>query len=192
LIPLNEHTQIVVVEEAAEVLEAHVLACLSDSVEQLILIGDHLQLRPKVENYQVRASLWGGELLQCDQRLPLTLTHARPLLLTLLLDQLTAVSGRGYNLDISLFERLATHPNSPIASSIVQLKQQRRMRPEIADLIRLEVYPDLQDHPSLAAYPPVSGMRASLFFCAHNVPEDAAAGGVLDDTLSKSNRSVCV
>lgn len=44
----------VVVEEAAEVLEAHVLSCLSPSIEHLILIGDHLQLRPKVENYQVR------------------------------------------------------------------------------------------------------------------------------------------
>ncbi len=45
--------QVVVVEEAAEVLESHVLSALSSSVEQLILIGDHLQLRPKVETYEV-------------------------------------------------------------------------------------------------------------------------------------------
>jgi len=44
------------VEEAAEVLEAHVLSCLSESVEHLILIGDHLQLRPKVEIYEVSSS----------------------------------------------------------------------------------------------------------------------------------------
>ena len=30
-------------------LEAHVLACLTASCEQLILIGDHLQLRPKTQ-----------------------------------------------------------------------------------------------------------------------------------------------
>ncbi len=41
--------QIVVCEEAAEVLEAHILASLSPQSEQLILIGDHEQLRPKVE-----------------------------------------------------------------------------------------------------------------------------------------------
>ena len=42
-------SQIIICEEAAEVLEAHVLASLSPQTEQLILIGDHDQLRPKVE-----------------------------------------------------------------------------------------------------------------------------------------------
>ncbi|KAI6651709.1 NFX1-type zinc finger-containing protein 1 isoform b precursor [Oopsacas minuta] len=40
------HPRIIFVEEAAEVLEAHILACLSQQVEHLILIGDHQQLRP--------------------------------------------------------------------------------------------------------------------------------------------------
>ena len=40
------HPRIIFVEEAAEVLEAHILACLSQHVEHLILIGDHQQLRP--------------------------------------------------------------------------------------------------------------------------------------------------
>ena len=31
--------KVVLIEEAAEVLEAHVLACLAPSVQQLILIG---------------------------------------------------------------------------------------------------------------------------------------------------------
>lgn len=151
--------KVVMVEEAAEVLEAHVLACLSDSVEQLILIGDHLQLRPKIESYE-----------------------------------LTVVSGRGYDLDLSLFERLTTHEEQKLggrAPHLVQLKEQRWMRPEIADLIRLEVYPELQDHPSLRGYPPVSGMRSNIFFMAHYVMEDGVAtkpGALPDDTLSKSNR----
>jgi superfamily I DNA and/or RNA helicase len=38
------YIQVLVVEEAAEVLEAHVLSCLTRSVEHLILIGDHEQV----------------------------------------------------------------------------------------------------------------------------------------------------
>ena len=45
----NVWRQIVVVEEAAEVLEAHILAGLVPQTEQLILIGDHKQLRPKIQ-----------------------------------------------------------------------------------------------------------------------------------------------
>lgn len=47
-------SRMAIVEEAGEVLEAHILASLSASCEQLVLIGDHHQLRPKT---QVLASL---------------------------------------------------------------------------------------------------------------------------------------
>ncbi|XP_069477992.1 NFX1-type zinc finger-containing protein 1-like isoform X2 [Ambystoma mexicanum] len=43
--------KIVMVEEAAEVLEAHVLTTLNTSCEHLIMIGDHKQLRPKPADY---------------------------------------------------------------------------------------------------------------------------------------------
>lgn len=49
--------QIVVCEEAAEVLEPHILTSLSRHTEQLILIGDHEQLRPKVQARQRQPSL---------------------------------------------------------------------------------------------------------------------------------------
>jgi superfamily I DNA and/or RNA helicase len=39
------------IEEAGQVLEAHVLGSLVPSVEHLILIGDPLQLRPTLNNY---------------------------------------------------------------------------------------------------------------------------------------------
>ena len=39
--------KIVIVEEAAEVLEAHIITTLSPGCEHLIMIGDHQQLRPK-------------------------------------------------------------------------------------------------------------------------------------------------
>ncbi|KAJ3564153.1 hypothetical protein NPX13_g7945 [Xylaria arbuscula] len=41
----------VLVEEAGEILEAHILTALGPSTKQLILIGDHKQLRPKCNNY---------------------------------------------------------------------------------------------------------------------------------------------
>ncbi|KAG5499079.1 hypothetical protein GH5_03781 [Leishmania sp. Ghana 2012 LV757] len=43
---------VLVVEEAAEVLESQLLACMTDSLKQIILIGDHYQLQPKVETFQ--------------------------------------------------------------------------------------------------------------------------------------------
>lgn len=45
--------RIVVVEEAAEVLEAHIVTTLSSSCEHLILIGDHKQLRPNPTVYEL-------------------------------------------------------------------------------------------------------------------------------------------
>ncbi|XP_014212352.1 NFX1-type zinc finger-containing protein 1-like [Copidosoma floridanum] len=44
---------IVLVEEAAEILEAHVVCALTKHCQQLILIGDHKQLRPKACVYEL-------------------------------------------------------------------------------------------------------------------------------------------
>lgn len=49
-------SKIVVCEEAGEVLEAHTLTALLPSVEQLILIGDHRQLRPQIQNYNLQST----------------------------------------------------------------------------------------------------------------------------------------
>ena len=48
--------KIVIVEEAAEVLEGHVLTSLTSSVQHLILIGDHFQLRPSPSVYRLAKS----------------------------------------------------------------------------------------------------------------------------------------
>ncbi|KAK0239335.1 P-loop containing nucleoside triphosphate hydrolase protein [Armillaria nabsnona] len=44
---------VVLVEEAGEILESHVITALGNAAKQLILIGDHKQLRPKVNNYKL-------------------------------------------------------------------------------------------------------------------------------------------
>lgn len=46
--------QIIIVEEAAEVLEAHILTSMPAELEHLILIGDHEQLRPKPALYELQ------------------------------------------------------------------------------------------------------------------------------------------
>jgi hypothetical protein len=46
-------SRVLIVEEAAEVLESHIITSLSKDTEHLILIGDPLQLRPKVNSYRL-------------------------------------------------------------------------------------------------------------------------------------------
>ncbi|KAH7304152.1 hypothetical protein B0I35DRAFT_152968 [Stachybotrys elegans] len=48
--------KVLICEEAGEVLEAHLLTALLPSVEHVILIGDHLQLRPQIQNYELQST----------------------------------------------------------------------------------------------------------------------------------------
>ncbi|KAF1730682.1 NFX1-type zinc finger-containing protein 1 [Beauveria bassiana] len=50
----------ILVEEAGEILEAHILSALSLSTRGLILIGDHKQLRPKCKNYALSVEKGSG------------------------------------------------------------------------------------------------------------------------------------
>jgi len=47
----NVSLGIILVEEAAEILEAHVLTTISSETKQLVLIDDYKQLRPRVNNH---------------------------------------------------------------------------------------------------------------------------------------------
>ncbi|KAF9157254.1 hypothetical protein BGX20_004037, partial [Mortierella sp. AD010] len=127
--------KVVICEEAGEVLESHILTALSEFTQHLILIGDHLQLRPKISTYE----------LSSESR-----------------------QGKQYNLDRSLFERLITTTKVP--SSL--LTTQRRMRPEICDMVRHTLYPKLVDGENVVKYPNVSGMATNVFFMSHHHPED--------------------
>lgn len=48
--------RIVVVEEAAEVLESHVTVSMTNHCEHLILIGDHQQLRPSTADHRIETN----------------------------------------------------------------------------------------------------------------------------------------
>lgn len=113
---------VVIVEEAGEVLEPHIISALSEATahsnetKHLILIGDHKQLRPKVESYQ-----------------------------------LTKASGHGYDFDVSLFERmiLAGYPSamlrvqhrmSPCISALIR----KQTYPTLTDHSSVHQYPGVR------------------------------------------------
>ncbi|KAL4882176.1 P-loop containing nucleoside triphosphate hydrolase protein [Aspergillus karnatakaensis] len=57
---------IVLLEEAGEILESHVLTALGSHTKQLIMIGDHQQLRPKINNYALSVEKGLGYDLNCS------------------------------------------------------------------------------------------------------------------------------
>ncbi|PYH78053.1 P-loop containing nucleoside triphosphate hydrolase protein [Aspergillus uvarum CBS 121591] len=122
---------IVLLEEAGEILESHVLTALSPDAKHLILIGDHLQLRPKINSYD-----------------------------------LSKEKGDGYDLNVSLFERLI-HAGYPH----ITLQKQHRMCPEISDLVRSLTYPLLEDDEKTKTRPEPRGLSDRVIFFNHQHPE---------------------
>ncbi|KAK7746029.1 hypothetical protein SLS53_002751 [Cytospora paraplurivora] len=62
-------SKVILCEEAGEVLEAHILTTLLPSVEQAILIGDHLQLRPQIQDYKLQSTNPRGQQYSLDMSL---------------------------------------------------------------------------------------------------------------------------
>ncbi|KAF7863083.1 hypothetical protein EAF04_007166 [Stromatinia cepivora] len=140
---------VLLVEEAGEILEAHIFTALGKNTQQLILIGDHKQLRPKCNTYGLKVE-----------------------------------QGDGYNLDMSLFERLvlAGFPH-------VTLTKQHRSRPEISSIIRHLTYPDLIDADSTRNRKELLGFRDNLIFIDHTSPEyDVNVKEMRDNAESTSSK----
>ena len=72
---------VVIVEEAAHVLESHVVCSLTSDYQQLIVIGDHQQLRPPVnvyhlaKDYQLDVSLFERLILGGIKSVRLDVQH---------------------------------------------------------------------------------------------------------------------
>ncbi|KAK1712410.1 hypothetical protein BDP67DRAFT_437551 [Colletotrichum lupini] len=60
------HGKVLVCEEAGEVLEAHLLTALLPTVEHAILIGDHLQLRPQIQDWRLQRANPAGVKYSLD------------------------------------------------------------------------------------------------------------------------------
>lgn len=99
-------------------------------------------------------------------------------------------TGSLYRLDESLFERMVSPRSSDLnALPFSTLSVQRRMHPDIADLMRVTEYPFLEDHVSTSR-PPVAGMVHRTFWFDHQHPEDHVETMALDST-SYSNAYEC-
>ncbi len=60
-------SKIVICEEAGEVMEPHMLSALLPNVEHFIQIGDHQQLRPQINNFNLSLESHQGLLYQLDR-----------------------------------------------------------------------------------------------------------------------------
>ena len=139
------HCKVVICEEAGEVLEPHIISALLPNVEHFIQIGDHQQLRPQINNYNL---------------------------------SLESNRGASYQLDRSQFERLSVGEQGRRPFPVAQLNVQRRMRPEIAALIRTTIYPRLVDHHSTKTLPDVVGMRKNIYWLDHDNMEEGSQGDI--------------
>lgn len=131
---------VLLVEEAGEILEAHILTALMPSMKRLVLIGDHKQLRPKTNNYDLKVE-----------------------------------KGDGYNLNISLFERLVIQ-----GMAHATLTRQHRAHPELSYNIRELTYPNLEDGTEVHKLENIKGLQDRLVFINHEMLED-------DEPLHKDN-----
>ncbi|KAJ6126000.1 hypothetical protein N7471_010493 [Penicillium samsonianum] len=59
--------KVIICEEAAEVMEAHVMSALMPGVEHFIQIGDHRQLRPQIQNHSLSLETSTGTSWQLDR-----------------------------------------------------------------------------------------------------------------------------
>jgi superfamily I DNA and/or RNA helicase len=95
-------------------------------------------------------------------------------------------SGKGFSLDVSLFEHLIQE-----GISYQALKQQHRMRPEISALVQDLAYPDLTDGPGTADRGNIAGLRRgrAAFMITHSWPEgsETSAGVAVAESASKTN-----
>ena len=171
------------------------LASINASTQQLLLIGDHQQLRPSAACHELTLR-YGITGACCVRRPVLAPSHRRPspsspprhklstppLLpppspTPLPLPTLAATPRRHPRRAVSLFERLF---NNKVP--YVRLRTQRRMRPSIAKLIA-PIYPELLNHQTTHGRPRVAGFTTSVHFITHEAPEHRGR----EDLLSPEN-----
>lgn len=136
------NSKVLLCEEAGEVLEAHLLTAFLPSLQHIFLIGDHLQLMPQIENFDLSRESSQG---------------AKHSLNVSLFERLVAPPkemGQGVQ-----------------ALPCATLETQRRMHPSISELVRQPLYPTLKDSPVVMEHPEVVGMRKRLFWFDHKHPE---------------------
>ncbi|OGM45678.1 hypothetical protein ABOM_005445 [Aspergillus bombycis] len=146
--------KVLICEEAGEVLESHILTSFLPSIQHAILIGDHLQLRPKISNQRLSIEYdQSGPKYNLDESLFERMVNLRPP-------------------DFHTSGGQATSAMDSVRFPVAQLDSQRRMHPSIASLVRQTLYPDLCDHQKTSLYDEVAGLKRRLFWLDHRNVED--------------------
>ncbi|KAJ3220067.1 hypothetical protein HDU67_006823 [Dinochytrium kinnereticum] len=118
--------KIIIAEEAGEILEAHILSCLHPDVQQMILIGDHKQLRPRVACYELSSESKEGARYRLDVSLFERLqTSSIPFPLVTLSQQ------RRMRPEIADFVRTCIYPNLRDSESVKEYPPVRGVRKNI-------------------------------------------------------------
>ncbi|KAH9048674.1 hypothetical protein EDB83DRAFT_2507364 [Lactarius deliciosus] len=173
--------KVLMVEEAGQVLEAHILASLVPSgiyLKRAYPAYLYSSRRPKIS--RTPYLYWGPETItpKFGHFLWVINVSHRMKLITPKALSMDSVSGRElFKFDRSLMERL-----SDGGMSMSQINVQRRMRPSISHFVRKILYPRLEDHEVVRDYPAVHGMEKDIVFFSHDNPENSE-----DDSVSKHN-----
>ncbi|KAK4059287.1 hypothetical protein Trihar35433_11040 [Trichoderma harzianum] len=110
--------KVMLCEEAGEVLEAHILTALLPSIEHAILIGDHLQLRPQIQNYELQSTNPRGKQYSLDTSLFERLVEP-PHLMDLRLPFSTLDTQRRMHPSISELVRSTLYPSLQDAENVM-------------------------------------------------------------------------
>ncbi|KAK0755515.1 hypothetical protein N5P37_011917, partial [Trichoderma harzianum] len=119
--------KVMLCEEAGEVLEAHILTALLPSIEHAILIGDHLQLRPQIQNYELQSTNPRGKQYSLDTSLFERLVEP-PHLMDLRLPFSTLDTQRRMHPSISELVRSTLYPSLQDAENVMMYPKVAGMR----------------------------------------------------------------
>jgi hypothetical protein len=166
-------------EEAAEVLEPHLISTLTDSTQALLLIGDDKQLKPKVNLHELEKDKnFAVSMFErlAKRGIPACQLHTQRRMRPLI----SQVSNALVVLSVSrlvLKRRAATHCVGGGGGAVVVgwgcllVQFTKHLYDEV-----------IRDHSRTTKYPPVRGTPSVVHFHAHAWPEET-----LGDTASKCN-----
>ncbi|OAL74790.1 hypothetical protein A7D00_0384 [Trichophyton violaceum] len=119
-------SKVVICEEAGEVMEPHMISALLPNVEHFIQIGDHRQLRPQINNYELSLESKQGEAYQLDrsqfERLSIGEPGRAPFPVAQLDTQRRMRPEISRLIRMTLYPRLVDHPSTKTFPDVVGMR----------------------------------------------------------------------
>ena len=177
------------VEEAGQVLEAHILGSLVPSIEHLIMIGDPFQLRPTINTYGTHTSLSPRKIRPRIYRW----VSRRPFHGSQVGKKDIQIRHVPYGTSFFFWALYVSNwcatshasgdfKSYSVSCTRITLMTGRSKAHTVS--IRNTLYPKLQDHDLVKDHPNVRGIQKNVFFLSHNHKEN----GEDIDGLSKYNQ----